>query len=287
MLRMHAVDFSFEAGRYVATVAGDTFLVGRRVRYGAFKGLMNDQPITHLAYRAADWRAEHGAWADWIEPIARVEGGHFHALNTYDRARCTFGFLQAGAHVPEGQFVRWLRALLALPDAGASFPDLTLAEGYIARDAGDGARPLEDGQGTAGLLDYLNPSAREVEDVEVIQAARLIHRVRNDPAAVALQVGVAVAALREALGHYTRRYGLDGADDITCLLVADIRHQGRAPHVAIQRALAASDPHAALLALGAGRYPERVARLRASVQALQREGRLGRLRLDAGRGAFV
>lgn len=284
---MHPLSFRFEEGRYVATVAGDTFLVGRRVRYGALKGLMNDEPLARLAYRAADWRAEHGAWADWILPIAEVEGGHFHALNTYDRARCTFGFLQAGAHVAEGQFVRWLRAIIALPDARESFPDLTLHGGYIARDGGDGIERLEDGRGTAGLLDYLNPSTREVEDVEVIQAARLIHRVRNEPMAVALQVAVAVTAMREALGHYVRRYDLDGADDITCLLVADIRHQGRAPHVAIERALKAADPHAALLALGAGRYPERVRRLRASVQALRSEGRLGRLRFDAGKGDFV
>jgi hypothetical protein len=286
---MHPVAFRFEADRYHASVAGDDFLVGRRVRYGAFKGLMNDEPVPRLRYRAEDWRERHGIWADWIEPIARVEGGHFHTLNTYDRARCTFGFLQAGAHVAGGQFVRWLRAVLALPDAAASFPDLGLDQGRIVHLAdGDGApRPLEDDRGTAGLLDYLNPGPHEVEDVEVIQAARLIHRVRNDAEARALQVAIGVTALQESLGQYAARYGLDGADDITCLLVADIRHQGRAPHVAIGRALATTDPHAALLALGAERYPERIARLRAAVEELRREGRLGRWRFDAAGGLFA
>ncbi len=285
---MHPLAFRFENGRYFATVAGDSFYVGQRVRYGARKGLMNDEAVDRLRYRARDWRERHGVWADWIEPIARVEGGHFHSLNTYDRARCTFGFLQAGAHVAEGQFVRWLRAVLALPDAGASFPDLGLADGQIVRLVHAAPpRVLEDARGTQGLLDYLNPGSHEVEDVEVIQAARLIHRVRNDPQAIALQVAVAVTALQEALGQYALRYGLDGADDITCLLVADIRHQGRAPHVAIKRALTAGDPHAALLALGAERFPERVARLRDAVEELRREGRLGRLRYDGTEGGFA
>jgi hypothetical protein len=54
-------------------------------------------------------------------------------------SRCfTFPFLQFAAHLPNGDFVRFLRGLLTLPLASEYFPDLRLSNGRVVRltDAG-------------------------------------------------------------------------------------------------------------------------------------------------------
>jgi len=170
-----------------------------------------------------------------------AEGGFYHTLNTYDRARFTFSFMQFGAHVPEGDFVRYLRKLLKLPLAVEYFPDLTLENNRITRVTDHRPDPLESDQTTEGLLDYLNPSLREVEDTEVIQAAKFIHWVQHDPLHKDAQVETAISNRRDKMVQYARKYALDGKSDIVCLVVADIRHQGRAKDTSIIHALQSPD----------------------------------------------
>jgi hypothetical protein len=104
-------------------------------------------------------------------PTAMAEGGLYHTLNTYDRAHFTFSFLQYAAHVPNGDFVVYLRTLLKLPLASEYFPDLTLDAGRVCRITDSGVVALESDGSTTPLIDYLNPSLKEIEDTEVIQAA--------------------------------------------------------------------------------------------------------------------
>jgi len=58
---------------------------------------------------------------------------------------------------------------------------------------------LETNESTAALMDYLNPSDRGVEEIEVIQAAKLIHWVDNAPLHRRVQIEVAVEKLRNGI----------------------------------------------------------------------------------------
>src|SRR5262249_15813229 len=103
---------------------GLQFFVGRRVTYEGNVGLYNIFPrskLEKLNYSAGDFRTAHGFWADMIEPTAMCEGRNFLTLNTYDRAVFTFGFGQFAAHVANGDFVKYFRAMLALPNANDYF----------------------------------------------------------------------------------------------------------------------------------------------------------------------
>jgi len=68
-------------------------------------------------------------FGDFIEPTARCEGQSFITLNTYDRARFTFGFAQFAAHEPDGDFVTWFRDMLGQSEASDYFPDLAVKDG--------------------------------------------------------------------------------------------------------------------------------------------------------------
>jgi len=287
---MKVVSFSLEQGnRYFGRVdGGPRFFIGRRVPYEGGKGLMNVEGSAAQTYDRNACRATHGFWADFIHPTAVAEGGLFHTLNTYDRALFTFSFLQFAAHVPDGDFVVYFRRLLALPLATEYFPDLTLAHGRICRLDDDGSvTPLESGSSTAGLADYLNPTRNEVEDTEVIQAARFIHWVQNDPLHRDAQVAVGVDNFRSKMAGYARQYRLDGAADLVCLVVADIRHQGRARSADILLALQATDPLAKLLALGEPTYHERLLVLKREIARLKADGTLGKRRYDLASREFV
>jgi hypothetical protein len=285
---MKVVSFSLEQGnRYFGRIDGQRFAIGRRVPFDGRKGLMNVSGTPAQRYDRAEYRARHGFWADFIHPTASAEGALFHTLNTYDRARFTFAFLQFAAHVPNGDFVAYFRALLQLPLAPEYFPDLAVRNGRICRLGDDGETPLESDTSTAGLMDYLNPGEHEVEDTEVIQAARFVHWVQNDPLHRQVQVEVGLAHIRNKMHRLAQRYGLDGKDDRICLLVADISHQGRAKAPVILTALAAADPFTALLRIGEDRYPARIATLRREIKSLVAEGTLGLRRYDVARADFV
>ena len=233
------------------------------------------------------FRDTYGFWADFIHPTATAEGALYHALNTYDRAHFTFSFLQFGAHVPNGDFVVYLRLLLQLPLAIEYFPDLRLENNRVTRVTDHGPLPLESDHTTEALLDYLNPSLREIEDTEVIQAAKFIHWVHNDPRHRLTQVDVGIGHFKAKMSEYAERYGLDGQPDIVCLVVADIRHQGRAKSPAIVAALQSANPLRALLEIGEPKYHERLVVLRREINRLVAEGILGHQRYSVRDRDFV
>src|SRR4029077_13113615 len=151
------------------------FFIGSRVAFEGGKGLMNVSGTAAQKYDRTQFQGTHGFWADFIHPTAMAEGALYHTLNTYDRARFTFSFLQFAAHVPNGDFVVYLRRILALPQASEYFPDLAIEHDRVVRRTENGSVQLESDSSTQGLMDYFNPSREEVEDTEVIQSAKCIH----------------------------------------------------------------------------------------------------------------
>jgi hypothetical protein len=285
---MKVVSFSLEQGnKYYGKIDDTRFFIGSRVSYEGGKGLMNKRGTSAQKYDRSVYRDKFGFWADFIHPTAMAEGALYHTLNTYDRAHFTFSFLQYAAHVPNGDFVVYLRALLKLPPAEDYFPDLTLQNNRICRVTDSGVIALESDASTSPLLDYLNPSLQEVEDTEVIQAAKFVHWVQNDPAHRETQIEVGIAHFKEKMAGYAKQYGLDGADETICLVVADIRHQGRAKSPAIAAALQSSNPLNALLNIGEPEYHERLRVLRREIKALTDDGTFGSLKYSTTQGDFV
>jgi hypothetical protein len=286
---MKLVNLSLRDGDYFANVdGGPEFFVGKRVTFQGMKGLKNTRGIAADRYDRTLFNAGvEGLWADFIFPTAVAEGGLFHTLNTYDRARFTFGFLQYAAHVPNGDFVRYFRDLLKLPAASDYFPDLMVQNDRIFRIKDEGLIQMEDDSSTAGLMDFLNPSSTEVEDTEVIQSAKVIHWVKNDPAHRQLQVDFGKTFFREAMVLYDRTYNLDGVRIDVCLVVADIRHQGRGGSSEIRLALQNSDPVGALLKIGASQFPERLKTIKRELSKLMQQPQFASKTYNRGTKEFV
>jgi hypothetical protein len=286
--KMKVVSFSLEQGsKYFGKIDGSRFFIGSRVSFDGGKGLMNAKGTAAQKYDRNVYRDKFGFWADFIHPTAMAEGALFHTLNTYDRARFTFSFLQFAAHVPDGDFVVYLRALLALPNAREYFPDLILHDGRVCRVTDGGVAAIETSTSTEGLLDYLNPSLAQIEDTEVIQAAKFVHWAQNDPAHRDVQVGIGIAHFKAHMAAYAKQYELNGVADTVCLAIADIRHQGRAKSSVITMALHSANPLNALLAIGEPRYHERLLMLRHEIKGLTDEGILGKLKYSVAKSDFV
>jgi hypothetical protein len=284
---MKIVEFSLEQGnKYFGKIDGDRFFIGSRVPFEGGKGLMNLTGTPAQRYNRKDF-GDQGFWADFIHPTAMAEGALYHTLNTYDRAHFTFSFLQFAAHVPNGDFVAYLRALLKLPLASEYFPDLVLSDNRICRITDNGTVQLESDTSTAPLINYLNPSLKQIEDTEVIQAAKFVHWAQNDPAHRQTQIAVGIAHFKEKMFGYARQYGLDNVEDTICLLVADIRHQGRAKSPAIVSALRSAKPLESLLALGEPKYHQRVVVLRREIKNLVAEGTLGTHKYSLTKKEFI
>lgn len=66
---------------------------------------------------------------------------------------------------------------------------------------------LEHDTSTEGLLDYLNPSSAQVDTAEVVNAAMLIHWVRNDPEHQRIRIEAGADGLRRILGPPARAVG--------------------------------------------------------------------------------
>ncbi|WP_022823227.1 hypothetical protein [Hymenobacter norwichensis] len=247
------------------------FTIGYSTRYQDNFGLYNTDVKAGLVYQPGTYRARHGFWVDFIYPTAYVESkGSFFCLNTYDRARFTFGFMQYAAHVPNGDFVRYVRALLQLPLAAEYFPRLTLKQNRICYQSNDETlTPLESDTSTKGLMEYLNPTLLDIETQETICAARMVHWAQHDALNQQTQVELAVTHFQANLPRYHRRLGLDQAPARVCIVVCDILHQGRATFDRIAAALNTGGnwdrAYANLLTIGAANYAERIKSLKQKI----------------------
>jgi hypothetical protein len=97
--------------------------------------------------------------------------------------------MQYAAHIPNGDFVRFFKELLALPAAKDYFPKLVVQNKRIFyRESSGALTQLEDDATTEGLMKYLNPSLDQIENQELVCAARLVHWATNDAAHRRIQV---------------------------------------------------------------------------------------------------
>src|SRR6185369_16922931 len=178
-----------EGASWFASTQGERFFVGNRVPFQGRVGLMNLRDQSSPLYDPAEYTNTFGHWAHFIAPTVRAESrGHFNCLNTYDRAGFTFGFLQFAAHVADGDFVKFFRALLQLDERIAYFPDLALQDGRIVQPTANGVLRLETAASSEALKRYLNPSGGEVENREVLSAARFVHWCSHSKAHRDIQV---------------------------------------------------------------------------------------------------
>jgi hypothetical protein len=255
---------------YWATAdGGPRFFVGRRVSYEGRVGLYNvfpGSPLTKVDFDPKNYIGQFGFWVAFINPTAGCEGRNFLTINSYDRAGYTFGFGQFAAHVPDGDFVRWFRAVLALPEAAVHFPELSLVSGRIHGTAG----PLETASSTAALMAYFNPSQDKVDDAEVLAAARVIYWTANHRPARLAQIAQMIASFRGYMARADRRGLIDGHRAALCCVIADLLHHGRGGHnvwSSVSQALASNDPFEALIAIGGTQWAERKATLRRLILA--------------------
>jgi hypothetical protein len=254
------------------------FVIGYPTTFDGDKtGLYNlgsSQP--NLVYRHEDYSAAFGFWAAFIYPTAMAESkGSFIVLNTYDRAQFTFTFMQFAAHVPNGDFVDFFKKLLALPNGPDYFPRLVLQNNRIHyKNSNKTLKQLEDDDSTQALMDYLNPGRTEIENQELICAARFVHWATNDPKHREIQVQCAIDLYRDNMVNYDKRFNLDGAPAKVCQVICDIRHQGRGKNDRIAAALSTNGDwekaYANLLTIGESNYKSRIDTLKKTIASLEK-----------------
>jgi hypothetical protein len=175
--------------------------------------------------------------------------------------------------------------MLQRPEVVDYFPNLEVRGGRIVKVESTSVVPMEDAHSTEPLQIYLNPTLDEVEDAEVIAAAKLIHWTGNHPDARLLQVQHMINTARGLVKEGDNRLGLDGMGADLCCVVMDIRHQGRGNFHEMQAALLAKKPFEALLEVGAATEPERVKNLKAALAT--RRAALGKKKWSRAAGDFV
>jgi len=268
------------------------FTIGNRTKYGNFCGLINTQAVPGLIYDPAHYATEFGFWAYFLYPTAIAESkGSYLCLNSYDKAKFTFSFMQYAAHVANGDFVKFLRKLLALPNAPEYFPKLLLKDGRICYKNPDGTlKQLETNLSTQALMDYFNPSLDDVETQELICSARMIHWASNDAAHRRIQVETAIEHYRNKMAEYSKLFHLDGVPAKVCLMVSDIRHQGRGMNPQIAQALNTAGNYELaftnLCSIGAEKYLTRINTVKATIEKLLAAGTYHK-KYDAASATFV
>jgi hypothetical protein len=286
--------FSFDMNQKIFASANGQpkFYVGKEVIYQGNHGLSNEVTSAGLIYNPTAFEAKHSHWAWFIYPTAIVEsGGSFYNLNTYDSAFFTFSFLQYAAHVPNGDFVQYFKAILQLPNAKDYFPFLELKNGNIFYNNGTTVNQLESSTSTANLMKYLNPDLVGVDNQEKTSAARMIHWASNDVNNRNIQVEIGIALFKKMMQTNNTRYNLNGMPDYICQVICDIHHQGRAKVSFIQSILLANSSlqtkYANLLNIGVDIYTDRIKVLKAKHNELKAAGKLGTKKWSATANDFV
>jgi hypothetical protein len=284
-----------------ADIAGASeFLVGVEVRQPAknYYGLhLPGSAYYGPKFKPADYVEIIDHWAYLLDVTAAGESDNrFNLINTYDRARFTFGFYQLAAHTPRDNLILFFREALLDSEFQQLFPDLKLIGGKVFRVAQDGTTtdleeefhdPSSGEQQIQRFMTYLNPNRTEIDEQEVLQAARVIWWTNESESAREIQVKVSNSILQRKMSQrYNAWYDLDGRSDTICAIVADIHHQGRGTKTQVRSALASSNPVKSLLPIGKANYPERVATLTARVKYWTDRGLLGSKKYRASLNQF-
>ena len=149
---------------------------------------------------------------------------------------------------------------------------------------------LESDSSTQALMDYLNPTLDEVENQELISAARFVHWATNDPSHRKIQVSTAVDMYKENMREYHERFGLNRVPASVCQMICDIRHQGRGKNDRIALALNTNGNYAKafsnLCTIGNTNYQTRITTVRNTITKLTAQGNFGKV-YDPKKGEFV
>lgn len=287
--------------RWFAQLAGSgeaEFLVGRQTLDNAagYYGLyVPGDSYNGPQYSGKDYADRFGHYAYLLELTGHGESkNHFNLINTYDRARFTFGFYQLAAHTPRDNFILLMRDLVENGEAAPYFPELRMINGHLHRfDSGGGATDLEveetaaNGEVQLGrFMAYLNPRRKEIDEQEILHSARMIHMANSSAKARLTQVTRAAAILEKKMARYGATYDLHGKSDVLCAIVADIHHQGRATKARVKAALASSNPEQQLIDINAN-YAQRARDVRDALARLRAQGNMGNKRYDASSNNFV
>jgi hypothetical protein len=283
---------------YARIAGGEEFFVARRVPFGSRVGLMQrPTDLTGPTYNPARFVGEYGPWAYMVYTIGEGESGNrFNRINSYDRAAFTFGFFQLAAHTPKDNLVLFLRRATELADFQTYFPDLQMKNGRLHRVAGSTTTDLEvevfnpkqDANELEHLMRYLNPNEKQLDEAEIIHAAKLVALCDNSQEFCDLQVRTAVQiTTRKFRDRYQHWYDLAGVSDTICTAIADIHHQGRGKKTQVRAALQSHNPLSALTKIGEDKYPERCKTLRKTLKALEADGKLGKQKYEPAHGVFV
>jgi hypothetical protein len=254
------------------------FFVGFNTHYNGTTGIYNIQKTPNLLYVSNNYVGEYGFWANFISPTSNAESNNsFICLNTYDRAYFTFGFMQFAAHVPNGDFVRFFKVLLQLPNAPQYFPRLLLKDNRIFYRSAQGTlTQLESDLTTQPLMEYLNPTINDVENQEIICAARMVHWATNDTQVNAFQVAHTISMYKENMINYQRRLSLDGYPAKVCFMICDILHQGRGRFDRIAYAIDTNKDYkkaySNLCTIGQVNYQNRINSLKVAINKLTSDG---------------
>ncbi len=289
---MPTIQFSISntLGKYFATTGGHTFYIASETVYQGRHGLFNTKAADGPVYKPQDYQVQYPYWASFIYPTAMCESkGSFHCLNSYDRAAFTFSFMQFAAHVPNGDFVHYLRDLLKLSTAKDYFPFLELRENRIWYVNGNTQSQLETNDSTAALMKYLNADSQSIDHQEQITAARFVHWAQNSDAHRALQVKLAIELFKTNMRQHATRFNLDGWPDYICLVICDILHQGRAKYALIHNMLGSAankeTVYNNLVNIGASQYADRIKTLKLEIKKLRDSGVFGK-KYNQALGAF-
>lgn len=291
-----------DGSRWLARRAGTPeFLVGVEVNQPAKRYHGLHVPVSRYygpQYDPAEHVAGLDQWAYLLDVTGFCESkNRFNLINTYDRARCTFGFYQLAAHTPRDNLILFFRAALRAPQVAAAFPDLKLIGGKVFL-IGSGGTDIDleqeffdSASGETQLqrfMAYLNPDRFQVDEQEVMQAARLVWLGNTSAACRRIQVEVAAEILqRKVIQRYHQWYDLDRQSDVICAAVADIHHQGRGNKTAVRQALRSGNKLAALLRIGADAHQSRVETLKARIDKWVRAGKMGQKRYHAAQNEFL
>ncbi|WP_086607272.1 hypothetical protein [Erythrobacter donghaensis] len=281
--------------RELHEAAGSEFFIGREVQQAGrqYYGIHQPASMRHgRRFRAADHLTDIDHWAVLLELTGHCESdNYFNLVNTYDRAKFTYGFYQLAAHTPNDNFVLLLRELLRLPSANSYFPELKLINSQVHCVKDDGSTTnLEQpfGGQLQFLMNFLNPLRVPIDSQEVLNAARLMHWTAADPQCRKAQVRISAEILQRKMSRlYSGWYNLDGVSDVICGIIADIHHQGRGSKTTVLEALKQPDPRAALLTVNSANYGSRNQRLGDKIAEFEAAGMLGKKHYDAASNEFV
>jgi hypothetical protein len=274
---------------------GETFFAGKVVKFRSRRGLSRSSTL--LEYDRFDAEQQIGAWAHFMFPTVIAESnGRYISINAWDRAAFTWGFYQLAAHTARDNLILLMRELVQLPSAARFFPDLTLANGKVARKTATGTMSLEReeevqvGNGTEtqipDFMAYLNPSTFRVDEREALTAAKFAGWAIEDKAMRDATVRVSVAIMKRKIKARAATFGLVGKRPELAIWISDMFHHGRGSTSQVRGALDLPTFASQLEALSridtTGQHATRLESVKRSVQVLLDENRFTNLRFGEG-----